>query len=340
MRAETEFKLNKIWYEKQAIPWWLRILEPVYKAGNQLDRWINSRRRPEDLDSTYIIIVGNITAGGSGKTPLVIRLCQLLRQAGLNPGVISRGYGRSDQRLRLVSPASQPDSVGDEPLLIAQRAGVPVIVSPNRCKAARVLLRQGVNVIISDDGLQHYRLPRALELCVVDGKRGFGNGHLIPAGPLREPLDRLRSFDSIIVNGDSDLIPEDLLPATHMTLEAGLLRSMNDNQSWRLSQFSGCKANAVAGVGNPRRYFDLLRSARINVIEHVFPDHHRFGRADFANMDKTLPILMTEKDAIKCKTLGLKNAWYLSVDAVLPPNWERDLVARVLQETQSETTPS
>lgn len=340
MRSETELKLNKIWYGGLAIPWWLRVLEPVYKAGNLLDRLLNSRRRPEDIESAFIIVVGNITAGGSGKTPVVIRLCQILRQAGFRPGVISRGYGRADQKLRLVSPSSRPDAVGDEPLLIAQRAGVPVIVSPDRCEAVRKLVKQGINVIISDDGLQHYRLPRTLGICVIDGNRGFGNGHLIPAGPLREPIGRLASFDSIIVNGESDLLPEDLLPATHMSLEAGLLRSLDDGQSWRLSEFAGCKANAVAGVGNPGRYFDLLRSARIKVIEHVFPDHHKFGNADFADMDKSLPILMTEKDAVKCKNLGLKNAWFLSVDAVLPAEWERDLVKRVSQGARKEAKRS
>jgi tetraacyldisaccharide 4'-kinase len=340
MRSETEFKLNKIWYGGLAIPWWLQVLEPVYKAGNQVDRWFKSRRQPEDLKSAFIIVVGNITAGGSGKTPVVIRLCQLLRQAGFNPGVISRGFGRRDNRLRLVSPASKPDVVGDEPLLIAQRAGVPVIVSPDRCEAARKLLGQNIDVIISDDGLQHYRLPRTLGICVVDGSRGFGNGHLIPAGPLREPLDRLASFDTIILNGESDLFAENRLPVTHMVLEAGLLRSMNDDQSWRLAQFAGCKANAVAGIGNPGRYFDLLRSARIKVIEYVFPDHHKYDIADFADMDKTLPILMTEKDAVKCMNLGLKNAWFLSVDAVLPQEWERDLVKRVLQGARQAVQPS
>jgi len=336
MRSELEFKLNKIWYGGLAIPWWLRLLEPVYRAGNLLDRFILSRRRPEDLKSAFIIVVGNITAGGSGKTPLVIRICQLLRQAGLKPGVISRGYGRQNKSLRLVSSASQPSVVGDEPLLIAQRAGVPVIVSSDRCEAARTLLKQNVNVIISDDGLQHYRLPRNIGICVVDGSRGFGNGHLIPAGPLREPLSRLKRFDSVIVNGEMDRIPEHLLPADllsvrHMTLEAGLLRSMSDGQSWRLGQFAGCKANAVAGIGNPERFFDLLRGARIKVIEHVFPDHHNFDAADFVQMDKSLPILMTEKDAVKCKNLGLKNSWYLSVDAILPAEWERDLVEQVVQ---------
>ena len=330
MRSETEFKLNQIWYEGEPVPWWLRALVPVYKAGNQLDKWWKLRRQPDDLGSVYIIVVGNITVGGSGKTPLVIRLCNLLRQAGFKPGVISRGYGRKERDLRLASPASDPGVVGDEPLLIAQRAGVPVIVSPDRCEAARTLLKKQINVIISDDGLQHYRLPRNLEICVIDGTRGFGNGLQIPAGPLREPVAGLAAFDDIIVNGETDVLP-DGMPMTPMVLVAGLLRSMDSGQSWRLAQFAGCKANAVAGIGNPGRFFDLLRHARIKVIEHVFPDHHVFSANDFANMDASLPILMTEKDAVKCKSLGLKNAWCLSVDAVLPSEWERDLVRRVIE---------
>jgi tetraacyldisaccharide 4'-kinase len=335
MRSETEFKLNQIWYGGTPAPWWLRALVPIYKVGNRLDRWWKLRRRPGDLDSVFIIVVGNITVGGSGKTPLVIRLCRLLRQAGLKPGVISRGYGRKERGLRLVSPASDPGVVGDEPLLISQRAGVPVIVSRDRCEAARKLLKQQVNVIISDDGLQHYRLPRSLEICVVDGDRGFGNGLLIPAGPLRETVERLATFDHIIVNGETDLIP-DQQPTTRMTLVAGLLRSLDSGQSWRLAQFAGCKANAVAGVGNPGRFFDLLRHARVKVIEHVFPDHHVFGVSDFDKMDALLPIMMTEKDAVKCKSLGLKNAWFLSVDAVLPSDWEQELVKRVVQGPGAE----
>jgi len=325
MRSDIEHKLNEIWYGGLPVPLWLRALAPVYRTGNRLDRWWKSRKRPEDLDSVFIIVVGNITVGGSGKTPLVIRLCQILRTAGLKPGVISRGYGRRERDLRLVSPASDPGVVGDEPLLIAQRAGVPVIVSPDRCEAARVLVKKGINVIISDDGLQHYRLPRNMEICVIDGNRGFGNGRLIPAGPLREPLERLATVDHIVVNGEAKAVPDEL-QATQMTLVAGLLRSMDSGQSWRLSQFAGCKANAVAGVGNPGRFFDLLRHARIKVHEHAFPDHHSFAMGDFEKMDPSLPILMTEKDAVKCKTLGLKNAWFLSVDAVMPSWWEEELL--------------
>lgn len=330
MRSATEPRLNEIWYGGQPPPWWLRALVPLYRAGNLVDRLWKSRRQPDDLGPVFIIVVGNITVGGSGKTPLVIRICHLLKKAGLKPGVISRGYGRTERGLRLASPASDPGVVGDEPLLIAQNAGVPVIVSSDRCEAVRKLTRQNVDVIVSDDGLQHYRLPRHLEICVIDGNRGFGNGLLLPAGPLREPLTRLSTFDHIIVNGETDVVPAQL-PVISMTQAAGLLRSMDDGQSWRLAQFAGCKVNAVAGIGNPQRFFALLEHARIKPIEHVFPDHHAFSAADFDRMDDSLPILMTEKDAVKCRSLGLKNAWFLSVDAVLPSEWEQGLVERVLQ---------
>jgi tetraacyldisaccharide 4'-kinase len=325
VRAETELKLNDIWYGGESAPLWLRALSPIYRAGNRFDRWWKTRRRPDDLSRAFIIVIGNITAGGSGKTPLVIRLCRAMAEAGLASGVISRGYGRKGRGLRLVSPASDPVTVGDEPLLIAQQAGVPVIVSRDRCEAVRALLRKGIRVIISDDGLQHYRLPRNVEICVIDGTRGLGNGKLIPAGPLREPVDRLRTVDHIVLNGDSSALPPEL-ETVPMKLVAGLLRSMDNPHSWRLSQFAGCSVNAVAGIANPGRFFDLLRHARITVRENIFPDHHAFTPGDFSAMDPDLPILMTEKDAVKCRTLGLSNAWYLSVDAVLPHDWEEELV--------------
>jgi tetraacyldisaccharide 4'-kinase len=326
MRVDTEKKMTDMWYGKGSVPLWLRGLVPVYRYGQRLDHWWGRLRRPTDLDSACIIVVGNLTVGGSGKTPLVIRLCRLLRNAGLQVGVISRGYGRSEKRLRLVSPASDPGLVGDEPLLIAQQAGVPVIVAADRCEAARTLLKKGIRVILSDDGLQHYRLPRDYEICVIDGSRGFGNGRLLPAGPLREPLQRLESVDHIVINGDGGGLPAQLessgLQFVHMALAGGWLRPLQGGQNWRLAQFGGCSVNAVAGIGNPDRFYNLLRQARIKVIEHSFPDHHAFSRDDFANMSSDLPILMTEKDAVKCRKLGLQNAWFLSVEATLPAEWE------------------
>jgi tetraacyldisaccharide 4'-kinase len=329
MRAEIEQRLTSSWYGKEPASAWLKGLVPLYRSASRLDKWWKTKRKCLDLSGTCIIVVGNITVGGSGKSPLVIRLCQVFAQAGLTPGVISRGYGREERGLRLVSPASSPGVVGDEPLLIARRSGVPVIVAANRCEAARALLKQNINVIISDDGLQHHRLPRSVEICVIDGSRGFGNGHLLPAGPLREPLDRLSTVDHVIVNGEADCIPEGI-DAWQMSLIPGLLRSLVDGQAWRLAQYRGCTVNAVAGIGNPGRFFSLLRHTGIKVIEHAFADHHAYSKADFETMDKNLPIVMTEKDAVKCTDLGLKNAWFLSVDALLPPHWEQLLLQQVI----------
>jgi len=324
----SEERLNRIWYGGEPAPVWLKGLVPVYRAASGLDRWWRTRRRPAGLAKACIIVVGNITVGGSGKTPLVVRLCRMLRTAGYSAGVISRGYGRKGDGLRLVSPASDPALVGDEPLLIAQQAAVPVIVCADRCAAAQALLKKGVQVIVSDDGLQHHRLPRSVEICVIDGTRGFGNGMLLPAGPLREPVSRLRTMDHVVVNGDFDGLPGSI-EAVPMTLAAGWLRPLHGGPNWRLSQFAGCRVNAVAGIANPGRFFALLQHARIKPIEHPFPDHHAFALADFEGMDRNLPILMTEKDAVKCRKLALENAWFLSVDAVLPHEWENSLLQEV-----------
>lgn len=329
--AEFEKKMNRRWYGGEPVPAWQRALVPLYRLGQCIDRTWKHSRRPRDLEAARIVVVGNLTAGGSGKTPLVIRLCEVLGKAGLRAGVVSRGYGRNTKDLRLVSPSSDPAVVGDEPLLIARRTGVPVIVAEDRCEAARRLLKQGVQVVLADDGLQHYRLPRRIEICVVDGARGFGNGLLLPAGPLREPLDRLEQVDYIVVNGESSAVSPELDPVP-MHLAPGLLRALDGSQSWRLSQFAGCRVNAVAGIANPGRFFDLLRSARIKVNEYPFPDHHRFSEADFEPMDANLPVLMTAKDAVKVLELGLKNAWCLDVDAVLPAAWEAELVTRLREE--------
>ena len=336
MRAALENHLNRIWYRDTPPPWYLRMLTPVYRLLFAFDLWRARSGIAFDLQSRCIVVVGNLTVGGSGKTPLLIRLCQLFREAGLTPAVVSRGYGRDDRKQRLVIAASNPELVGDEPLLIARRCGVPVMVGPDRVQAARELFARGADLVISDDGLQHHRLPRSIEICVIDGERGFGNGRMIPAGPLREGLERLRSVDYIVVNGgEVESIPggEALREVewSRMELHPRKVHSLSGKQNWRLSQFSGCKVNAVAGISNPGRFFELLRQASIEVIEAPFPDHHDFAAEDFAGLQKGLPIIMTEKDAVKCADLKLENAWYLSVDAQLPVQCEHDIVRQAKQ---------
>lgn len=333
MRASLETHLNDIWYRPGPPPWYLSALEPAYRAALALDKKRASSKRAEDLEGRCIIVVGNLTAGGSGKTPCVVHLCALLRQAGLKPGVISRGYGRKDTRQRLVTPDSDPALVGDEPLLIARRTKAPVVVDNDRAAAARRLFAEGANVAISDDGLQHHALPRAIEICVVDGLRGLGNGHLLPAGPLREDPARLRHVDHVVINGMNENWPGvdclgEVTPV-HMDVQARKVINLNDGMSWRLSQFAGCKVHAVAGIANPQRFFELLRQARIEVQEHVYPDHHAFSHNDFEGFGDDIPIIMTEKDAVKVSGFKLEHAWFLAVDAVFPSPWEQLLLEQV-----------
>lgn len=340
MRAALETRLVDIWYRKAPPPWYLRALTPVYRTLFDFDRKRQLRERASDLESKCVVVVGNLTVGGSGKTPLVIRLCELAQNAGLTPGVVSRGYGREDDRQRLVTASSNPDLVGDEPLLIARRTGAAVLVGPQRAQAARELFERGVDVVISDDGLQHHRLPRAVEICVVDGERGFGNGHLLPAGPLREDPVRLATVDHVVING-GELGGEPGGPAAasalagiecvRMELHPRKVHSLSGKMNWRLAQFAGCRVTAVAGIANPGRFFTLLRQAGIDPVEKPFPDHHVFTGADFSGLPRDLPVIMTEKDAVKCRGLALENAWYLSVDAQLPPDWEQAVVREVIR---------
>lgn len=328
MRAAIEARLNEIWYHREKPPWYLRSMTPLYRALARADRRRHIANEATDLHGRCIVVVGNLTAGGTGKTPLIIRLCELVQKSGLKPGVISRGYGRADKQQRLVSPDCVATVVGDEPLLIARRSGAPVVVGPSRVDAARALFDKGVDVVLSDDGLQHLRLPRSMEICLVDGERGFGNGHLLPAGPLREEPARLRNVNHVIVNGGSGEYPgPGELPGdiqyVSMNVHANKVMSLAGEMSWRLSQFSGCRVHAVAGIANPERFFELLRQARIDVVEHTFPDHHAYRETDLSGLGSELPLIMTEKDAVKCMGMKLENAWYLSIDAQLPVDWEQ-----------------
>lgn len=336
MRAAFETRLVDIWYRQARPPWYLRALIPAYRALHGVHRRRELRLRDDDLESKCIVVVGNLTVGGSGKTPLVIRLCELLQSAGLTPGVVSRGYGREDDKQRLVISSSNPVLVGDEPLLIARRTGAAVMVGPGRGEAARELFQRGVDVVISDDGLQHHRLPRAVEICVIDGERGFGNGYLLPAGPLREDPARLATVRHVVINGgEPGRLPGAAALAgincARMELQPRKVHSLSGRLNWRLAQFAGCRVSAVAGIANPGRFFALLRHANIDPVEKPFPDHHVFTGADFSGLPRDLPIIMTEKDAVKCKELSLENAWYLSVDAHLPSEWEQKLLGEVLE---------
>lgn len=270
-----------------------------------------------------VVVVGNITAGGSGKTPLVLWIAQYLAAAGWRPGIVSRGHGgriaaRGEPAVE-VSIASDPAAVGDEPLLLARRAGCPVWVGADRVAACRALLVQHpeCDVLVLDDGLQHYRLARDIEIAVVDA-RGFGNGCLFPAGPLREPVSRLASVDAIVSNGAA------LAKAYAMRLEGRrLVRLADAGRVVDAGDLGARRVHGVAGIGDPARFFRHLESLGLEVVPHPFPDHHAFVAADLEFGD-TLPVVMTEKDAVKCKLFvaaaaARERSWVLPVSAGLDP---------------------
>ena len=282
--------------------------------------------------SVPVVVVGNLSVGGSGKTPLVIALVALLREAGYRPGVVSRGYGgRSHPGPRRVAPDSDPTELGDEPVLIARRAGCPVVVDWDRPQAARAALALGCDLILSDDGLQHYALDRTLEIVVIDGRRRFGNGWCLPAGPLREPPSRLRGVDLVIVNGPDQ---DTLRPGEYgMRLLSGAAVNLLDPQQTRpLAHWRGQTVHAVAGIGDPERFFAGLRDAGIRVLAHPKPDHHRYRAHDLRFADP-YPVLLTEKDAVKCRAFASKACWMVPVTAE-PEHGFRAALLRALDDSR------
>jgi tetraacyldisaccharide 4'-kinase len=262
-----------------------------------------------------VIVVGNITAGGTGKTPLVLWLCDFLREHGYTPGIVSRGYGGRGQTTAVRKNAS-PDVTGDEPVLLAQRSHCPVWIGRDRVATARALIatNPGCNVIVSDDGLQHYRLQRDFEIAVIDGSRGTGNGLPLPAGPLRESTARLENVDAVVVTGNS--IPPAAGAATFaMALEGNGFRNLlNPAFHQEAGAFHGKRVHAIAGIGNPARFFDHLRTLGLSFAAHAFPDHYSYTPADLEFGDADA-VIMTEKDAIKCLRFARENHWVLPVDA-------------------------
>jgi tetraacyldisaccharide 4'-kinase len=261
-----------------------------------------------------VIIVGNLTAGGTGKTPLVTWLAHFLSASGFRPGVIARGYkGRAHHWPQPVGVDSDPLSVGDEAVLLAGRCGCPVVVGPDRVAAAYVLLERGeCDLIIADDGLQHYALERDIEIVVIDGERRFGNGCCLPAGPLRESTGRLTEVDLVVVNGAVG--PGEYPMRMHAESAVSLERGIAPRE---LTAFKRQYVHAVAGIGNPGRFFACLRQAGMRLQEHVFPDHHAYEATDLDFGDDR-PVVMTEKDAVKCRHFGLRNSWYIPVTIEMP----------------------
>lgn len=274
-----------------------------------------------------VVVIGNLVAGGAGKTPLTLWLAQQLRMRGRRPGIVSRGYGRTDESVRKVGADATAETVGDEPLLLARRSGCPVAVGADRVAAARVLLaaHPDCDLILCDDGLQHYRLQRDVEIAILD-RRGLMNGWPLPAGPLREPASRLRSVDAVVRHDCAADLPRGAA-AFRMRLRGDRFYRLDapDMQAGP-GELAGLRLHAVAGIGEPQRFFDHLAALGLGFESHAYPDHHRYAAADLRFTGDA--ILMTEKDALKCAGLSTLPIWVLPVDAVVEP----DLAALVLEK--------
>jgi tetraacyldisaccharide 4'-kinase len=304
----------KFWYRRGLLAWLLWPLSVFFRIAVFIRRILYALRLLKSVHPGIpVIVVGNLTVGGSGKTPLVIWIAEFLRGAGWSPGIVSRGYGAAVTEPRAATVASAASEVGDEPILLSRRSGCPVWVGPDRVQVAALLraAHQDVDVLVLDDGLQHYRLRRDLEVAVVDA-RGFGNGFLLPAGPLREPKSRLRGVDAVVSHGSA-------LPGYAMKLEGHQVHRMTDARERRvLESFGGQKVHAVAGIGDPNRFFLHLAGAGIKVLPHPFPDHHPFAPRDLEFGDE-LPVMLTEKDAVKLRSAARPHWWVLPVGARLDP---------------------
>lgn len=310
--------IQEVWYGKGALSRLVALLllplSLVFGAVAAMRRSLYAAGllRAQSVD-VPVIVVGNISVGGVGKTPLVIDLVERALAMGLRPGVVSRGYGGAPgKRPLLVTAETTAAACGDEPRMIAQRTGVAVCVHPDRVAAARQLVTQGVDCIIADDGLQHYRLARDAEIAVIDASRGLGNGLLLPAGPLREPASRLGGVDLRVARGGT--WPD----ALTMRVSGEALVSLAGEAREPLSDWATRKVHAVAGIGHPERFFEGLRLAGLHVTSRAFPDHHGFAEADF-DFDDGRPLIMTEKDAVKCRSFAKPNWWYLPVSATFSP---------------------
>lgn len=310
--------LERVWYGGQGGAW-LRPLGLLYRGVVALraKAYRLGLLRSERVDIP-VIVVGNLSVGGTGKTPLTAWLVAKLLAQGRRPGIATRGHGRAARQAEgalQVTTGHGPADVGDEPLLLARRTGVPVCVAARRVEAARALEAVGCDVIVCDDGLQHLALARDLEIAVVDGARGLGNGRLLPAGPLREPPARLASVDFVVLNGGDAAMAAAWPGALHMRLYGDAVLPVRPGAAPRsLADFAGQAVHAVAGIGNPSRFFAQLREAGLAPIEHAFPDHHAFSAADL-DFGDAAPVLMTEKDAVKCESFADNRHWYVPVEA-------------------------
>ena len=307
--------LQQAWYRPRSWTLCLLPLSWLFRLVAMLRRFYQQRLSPSPALPVPLIVVGNISVGGTGKTPLLASLVDHFIKLGYRPGVISRGYGGNHGNgPMLVTPESSAKQVGDEPLLLARHC--PVVVSKDRYQAGLFLLEHtDCDLIMSDDGLQHYRLPRDIELVVVDGERGFGNRHCLPAGPLREPVKRIGEVDFVLANGSDsghEVAGQEVFHLRPIGLRDLKQGTVVAPQQWQ----GGKRVHAVAGIGNPQRFARSLKTLGLEPILPPLPDHHVFSGEELT-FDDDLPVIITAKDAVKCAHFGLDNLWVLDVTAVL-----------------------
>ncbi|HEU4623978.1 MAG TPA: tetraacyldisaccharide 4'-kinase [Steroidobacteraceae bacterium] len=337
--SAAERALTEIWYGKSSAGLWLQPLASLYGAVTAARRALYaSGFLPSYRVGRPVVVVGNLTVGGTGKTPLVAWLAEKLVERRISVGILSRGYGSGGGAPREVELTSDWREVGDEPLLLRQRTNCRTVVSPDRLAGARALIERRVDVILADDGLQHLRLARDCEVVVIDGARGFGNGRLLPAGPLRDPIAQLERADLIVVNGPAkhpSLAPiASLLDkrGVQMTLVPGNVIPLDGRRTARtLDDFRKQRVHAVAGIGNPARFFTDLRARGLEVVEHPFGDHHPFEPRDLEFGDGA-PVLMTEKDAVKCRAFANDRLWYVPVTARFSDAHTAQVLTRVIDK--------
>lgn len=329
--SALERYFNHLWYEQNWQQW---LFWPASKLAEAVVR--RKRRKfeghpPQTLD-VPVVVVGNLTVGGTGKTPLILHLIEKFSTKGLKVGLVSRGYGGQGAYPLRVTQETPAHLCGDEPAMVARRTGIPIVVDPDRARGAAWLLsHEKIDLLLSDDGLQHYRLTRQLELLVIDGARGFGNQRLLPMGPLREPLERLSGMHFVVINGTPSSQLKGILHrfpnlATYpMQIIPGKIRRLDGSVAASPQTLCSRSVTALAGIGNPARFFDTLQSLGIRFETAVFADHHRYSKRELLPYQAST-VVMTEKDAVKIPVDWLADAWFLSVDAEITGTLADDIM--------------
>ena len=320
--------LDQYWYSKNPVAIFLWPISFVFYLLSFLRRLAYKFRLFKSVTvAKPVIVVGNISVGGTGKTPLIIELSRMLISWGYKVGVISRGYGGHGPWPHQLDDISTAESSGDEPVQIFQRTGVPVVVGPDRIADAQMLIDNNeIDILLADDGMQHYRLNRDLELIVIDAERQFGNGFMLPAGPLREPVSRLKQSGWAIFNAGNETGDQGYAFKIVPTVVKNLASAEEEN----IAFFQEKTVHAVAGIGNPQRFFRMLRDNGLNVMEHAFPDHYVY-RANDLQFNDSHPVLMTEKDSVKCKNFNNNKLWFVAIDIQLSESFTNDFKQKVTE---------